>query len=914
VALTLYKKKRDFKQTSEPEGKKKSSRGKLAFVIQRHDATRLHYDFRLEMDGVMKSWAVPKGPSLNPNDKRLAMMVEDHPYDYKNFYGTIPKGNYGAGEVEIWDEGTYTDIHGDDSPQAEKKLLADLEKGEIKFILHGKNLKGEFVLVKIRGGKYGDKGNPWLLIKHRDQYFKPEYDISKVPSLKVNNSNIYDKKKKNYGATAAPKKNATSSASPRGSSGWRRGIQKAEDTTVIKQQSKKNFTQVTGKPRVKLGYYIKPMLAKETDEAFDDEGWVFEVKWDGYRAVSELFSGQVNLYSRNGLSFNDAYPLVVEHLSKMKVDAAFDGEIVALDEHGVPSFQLLQKYGENPNVPLVYYVFDLIRLNKRDITHLTLKERKELLRKLIKKDPVVRYSDHVDGHGIAFFKTAVDRNLEGIIAKKKDSTYHIATRTSDWLKIKNQQTEEAVIVGYTDPRKSRKYFGSLLLAHNVDGELKYIGNVGTGFDDKLLRSLYEEMQPLRVDASPLNERVKTVSPSNWIKPKLVANIRFTEKTKDGILRQPVFLGLRVDKSAKEVREDPGYEVETPVTATTENDSEVKKKSSRKNTSSAVSPPENSMRKRGTRRAKDTARVPIEENKALMKLDVPFTNTTKIYFPKQKITKGDVIQYYFRVAPYILPYLKDRPESMKRTPNGIADKGFYQKDAPANIPKWIKTKPIYSGSNDKNINYIICNDVRTLVYMANMGCIELNPWHSTIQKPDYPDYTIIDIDPSDENTFEQVIDCAQVIKEILDRIKIDCYCKTSGASGLHIYIPLAKRYNYEQATMFAEMIAHITNDQLPETTSLERSLAKRGKDKIYVDYGQNRRGQTIAVAYSMRPVEAASISTPLDWKEVKHGILPSDFTLETIFDRLQKKGDLFKGVMGKGVDILKAIKMLEKISK
>lgn len=895
MALTQYKQKRNFRETSEPPGTKKSSASKLAFVVQRHDATRLHYDFRLEMEGVMKSWAVPKGPSLNPNDKRLAMMVEDHPYDYKNFFGTIPKGNYGAGEVEIWDEGTYTNIDGDDSKQGEKKLLAGLQKGEIKFILHGKKLNGEFVLVKIRGGKYGDKGNPWLLIKHRDKFAKDAFDIEKVPSLKRNNSNIYNKQKKNFGATSAPEKSS--------------GRKNSSKTSSVKNSpSKKNSEQFVSPhtARVKKGYYLKPMLAKETDEPFDDEGWVFEIKWDGYRAVAEIDHGKVDLYSRNGLSFNDSYPIIVEHLSKLKVTAALDGEVVALNEDGTPSFQMLQKYGENPNIPLVYYVFDLILLNKKKITDQTLLGRKEQLRKIIKKDPVIRYSDHLDEKGIAFFKMAIEKRLEGIIAKKKDSSYLVGTRTSNWLKIKNQKTEEAIIIGYTEPRKSRKYFGSLLLAHYDDDELKYIGNVGTGFDDKLLKSIYEQLQPLRTDKSPLQERVKTSSPSHWVRPELVANIRFTEKTKDGQLRHPAFLGFRVDKSPDEVKEEPGNEVPPPPSAKTKNNPAVKAKSSRSN------PREN--RDRGDKPSKSKKEVPIEENNELLKLNVPFTNTNKIYFPRQKITKGDVISYYFKVAPYILPYLKDRPESMKRTPNGIADKGFFQKDAPANIPNWIKTHRIYSESTDKDIDYIICNDVRTLVYMANMGCIELNPWHSTIQKPDNPDYVILDIDPSDLNSFDQVIDVAQMIKELLDRIKIDCYCKTSGASGLHVYIPLAKRYNYDTALTFAEVIAQLTHDQLPETTSLERSLSKRGKDKIYVDFLQNRRGQTIAAPYSMRPVEAASIATPLDWKELRHGILPSDFTMETIFDRLEKKGDLFKPVLGKGADILKAIKMIEKISK
>jgi len=528
MSLARYKKKRDFTKTKEPTASKKSSKGELAFVVQRHYATRLHYDFRLEMEGALKSWAVPKGPSMNPNDKRLAMMVEDHPYDYKNFYGTISKGNYGAGQVEIWDEGTYTDIDQSEKKEAEKKLLAGLHKGDLKFILHGKKLKGEFVLVKLRN----QKENSWLLIKHRDQYaIHTDYNIEKRASLKVK------------------KQRKTKPANN----------QSDEESDAVTEKSKPASLRSS---RIKKTHFIKPMLAKEIDKPFNDSNWIFEIKWDGYRAIAEVKNSDVDLYSRNGLSFNNAYPIVVAELSKMKLNAVLDGEVVVLNEKGVPSFQLLQQYGDNPDWPLVYYVFDVLKWNGKDLTNLSLLERKEKLNKILKNRPAVRYCDHIEERGIAFFQTATKQKLEGIMAKKKDSAYLIGTRTSNWLKIKNQKTDEAIIIGYTAPRRSRKHFGSLLLGHYIKNELKYMGHVGTGFNDKILREVFDRMQPLRVENSPLKQHVKTNSPAIWLKPKLVAAVRFTERTSDGQLRQPAFLGLREDLSAKEVRNNASKEVKT----------------------------------------------------------------------------------------------------------------------------------------------------------------------------------------------------------------------------------------------------------------------------------------------------------------------------------------------------------------
>ncbi|PZR26837.1 MAG: DNA ligase D [Citrobacter freundii] len=808
MSLTTYNKKRDFKQTAEPRGTKAAS-GKFRFVVQRHNASRLHYDFRLELGGVLKSWAVPKGPSLNPLQKRLAVEVEDHPVGYIGFKGDIPEGNYGAGHVDIWDKGTFTPVNEKHEDISEKEALAWLKKGELKFRMKGDKLNGEFVLVRLKK----DNEKNWLLIKHRDEHA-------------VNT--VYDAEK-------------------------------------VKDKPVKTIAQVrSGRPK-KLKGFISPMLATITKMPFDDKDWIFEIKWDGYRAVAETGGKEVKLYSRNGLDFTSRFPSILQSLQKLKHKAVLDGEIVLLNDKNLPDFQKLQHYENYLNHPLVYYVFDLLELDGKSTEKLPLIERKKMLKKLIGKNKVIRYCDHIETNGTGFLEQAKLQGLEGIIAKKKDSQYTEGYRSKEWLKIKNVQTTEVVIAGYTKPRGAREHFGSLIVANKKGRTWQYRGHVGTGFSVDTLASLKKEMKPLETGTSPFKGKVPVNDEVTWLKPKLVADIGYTEITKDQIFRHPVFLRLRDEKSAKEVNEEVVEEIK-----------DVKRSEERK----------------------------IGPHK------VTLSNTHKVFWPDEGYTKGDVIDYYEKISPYILPHIKGRPLSLKRNPNGIRDEGFFHKDAGENAPSFVDVFKYKSGDG-KVIDYIVCNNKATLLYLANLGCIEINPWNSKTTTKNKPGWMVIDIDPSDKNTFTEVVDTALAVKEVLAKAGIKGYCKTSGSSGLHVYTPMKNKYDYEEVKDFAKLIAQHVQELLPKTTTLERSLSKRGP-RIYIDYLQNRIGQTLACAYSLRPVPGAQVSTPLEWKEVNHKLKPSQFTIENIFERLKKKGDLFKNVLTGSTDLKKSMKVLDRL--
>ncbi len=892
MPLETYNKKRNFRKTPEPSGKKKTAGNELKFVIQRHAASHLHYDFRLEMEGVLKSWAVPKGPSLNPDDKRLAMMVEDHPFDYRTFEGVIPEGNYGAGIVEIWDEGTYHAIESEDRKESEKILLGELKKGSLKFVLHGRKLKGEFALVKIKNNQSA-KDNAWLLIKHRDEYAVDESYSSEdhVPAnSKINKKDI------------ASKKSATKSTSKKAS------VKMTTAKATIKESESKKKVQPVPVKRNKQGkdpmpHEIKPMLAKLRDEAFDSPEWIFEIKWDGYRAIAEIKDRDVNLYSRNHISFNHKYAPVVEALKSFGHNVVLDGEIVVLNTDGISSFQMLQQYDEKPEADLYYCVFDILFLDGHDLRGLPLTERKQQLKEIWHDLPNLRYSDHIEQNGKKFFELAKKNKLEGIMAKKADSIYRLGTRSDQWLKIKISKAQEAIICGFTAPRRSRKDFGALILGAYEKERLVYIGHTGGGFNTSLLTSTLKVMKPLIQKESPFDVKIKTNEKVTWVKPKLVCEIAFAEWTNEGHMRQPIFQGMRVDKKAHEVTRELSEIIQLPDDTM---ETKAKKTASLKTTSAKMVSKKSSAKKNTNEK---TAAIKEDTDGAITidRHTLKITNRTKVYWPEDGYTKGDLIDYYMQIATYILPYLKDRPESLNRHPNGIKGQSFFQKDMGATLPSWIQSKEIFSESNSKDIRYMLCQNKATLIYMANLGCIEINPWNSRVQKIEKPDYIVIDLDPG-ENTFDEVIQVALVVKKVLDKGGIDAYCKTSGATGLHIYIPLGAKYDYEQGKNFAHIIAQLAHDQLPDLTSLVRNPKDR-KKQIYIDYLQNRGGQTLAAPYSVRPKPGATVSTPLEWKEVKKGLHPSQFTIKTIFKRLEKKGDLFKGVLGKGIDMQKCLKKL-----
>ncbi|MBZ4041094.1 DNA ligase D [Flavobacterium hibisci] len=846
MSLSKYNQKRDFKQTKEPKGKVEKSESELIFVVQKHAASHLHYDFRLEMNGVLKSWAVPKGPSMNPDDKRLAMMVEDHPYSYKDFEGTIPEGNYGAGNVIVWDNGTY--IYDKKTTSQEKAMLADLKKGRLSFILKGKKLKGEFSLVKLKG----KQENAWLLIKKNDKYATDADILEKNKSI-LSKRSLEELEKKSKKAVPAAKKETPS--------------------------KKKNDL-------AEKATFVKPMLANIKEKTFNDPDWIFEKKYDGYRTIAVINPPEIELFSRNEISFNRNFKAVAQDLKKIDHTAILDGEVVVEDESGKANFQLLQNYLKTGSGELKYYVFDLLNLDGNSITELSLVDRKELLKILFNKYNFtnVFYSDHIIENGMELFDLAIKNKEEGIVAKKADSTYQVNRRTNDWLKIKASNQEEAIIIGITEPKNSRKFFGAILLGQYYGKKLHFIGKCGTGFTEDTLKELYNKLKPYFTDNATLTEKTGLRDKIQWVKPKIVCQVKFSEWTQDKHLRHPVYLGLRIDKKASEVF--------TPYNIKNQN----------------LEPKEEAMETE-TKKNKTKNKIENDYDLKIGKTVLHLTNQNKIYFPKDGISKGDVVQYYNEVADLILPYLKNRPESMNRYPNGIDAPSFYQKDVDTDkTPSWLKTKKIFSESNNENINYLICNNKETLIYMANLGCIEINPWNSTIQNIENPDWLVIDIDP-DQQDFSVVVETALVVKDVMDGLETECYCKTSGASGLHVYIPLGAQYDYDSVKILGELIAQQVQSRLPETTSLERSIKKRNH-KIYIDYLQNRIGQTLAAPYSVRPKPGATVSTPLEWSEVNSKLHPSQFTIKNVLKRFEKKGDLWTPVLSKGANIKKILKKIE----
>lgn len=603
------------------------------------------------------------------------------------------------------------------------------------------------------------------------------------------------------------------------------------------------------------------MLATLALEPFSKKGWFFEIKWDGYRAMAEVNGSKISLYSRHGLSFNEKFPSILKSLKKIKRECVLDGEIVVINKKGLPDFQLLQNRQLNKG-ELIYMVFDLLFLDGKDLRFLPLFERKKLLRALLPKNTNIRYSDHIEENGEMFYKKIGDMGMEGIMAKDSKSPYRAGIRSLDWLKIKKLKTHEAVIGGYTRPRGARKWFGALVLGVYQNNALKYIGHTGGGFDENLLEDLYLKLERLKTDTSPFQEKIKVNSPVTWVRPEMVCEVKFQEWTSDGILRQPIFLGLRQDALPREVtRED--------------------------------------------------AIVFVEKSSTHKKIgELSLTNLDKIYFPADGYTKGDVINYYKAIAPIILPYLRDRPESLNRHPNGINEESFFQKNITVALPSFVETYIDRSESEKRDLRYILCQNKETILYMANLGCIELNPWNSRKEFPDHPDYMIFDLDPG-ETTFENLIKVAKVAHKVLDDVHAPNFIKTSGKRGFHICVPLDAQYGYDSVRQFAELVARIVHKKLPEITSVERNPLKRTK-KIYVDFLQNRRAQTLAAPYCVRPVPGAVVSTPLRWEEIKPSLDPRKWTIKTILQRVEKKGDLWKPVIGKGVDLVKVLNYLHKM--
>lgn len=841
MTLQDYERKRDFERTPEPRAEPVEAPpgGGLRFMIHKHEATRLHYDLRLELDGALKSWAVPKGPSLDPEDKRLAVLVEDHPFDYGDFEGVIPEGNYGAGTTMIWDEGRYSTPGSADRAAIERVFHEGLEKGTIKIVLEGAKLKGQFALVRLKDGE----GKNWLLIKDKDVFATPR-DILELDQSARTGRTMAEIRQQEIGRP--------------------RGDRIPLDPTGLDLNGARPAEPPTS---------VRPMLAEIAEAPFDRPGWLFEIKWDGFRAVAEILPDEVRLYSRNLVDFREDFPPVVEDLKKIGFRAVLDGEIVAVDANGRAHVQLLRDYRTTRKGNLVYYVFDLLHLEGYDLTQFPLVRRKAILKQVLPALPHLRYSDHIEEHGEAFYGHAIASGVEGMIAKDKNSRYQPGARSRSWVKVKARLRQDFVIGGFTEPRGQPMAFGALLLGVYEDKDLVFVGHVGTGFDDQERRRIRSLLTPRAQADCPFRSVPEVNMTPTWVDPSVVCTVNFIEWTDDGLLREPVYESIRPDRNPHLVTRREAV-------------------------------PEPAAPRRRFRSA-DPPTVKLEIGGKALSL----TNLEKVYWPRDGYTKGDMIAYYRDVAPVVLPYLKDRPLSLHRFPGGIAEKSFYQKDV-EQAPSWATVVPVESESRGETIRFLVCQDEATLVYVANLGSIEIHPWNSRTGNLENPDFLVIDLDPAEQG-FDEVMEVARTTHSVLDSIGAESHVKTSGATGLHIYVPLGAKYDYEQARTFGRLVGHIVQARHPKNTSLERKPADR-KGKIYIDVYQNRRGQTRAAPYSIRPRDGAPVSTPLRWEELVPGLSPAEFTIKTMRRRLDRVGDLWGGVLGRGIEMERCLAALEPV--
>jgi len=768
MALDEYKRKRTFNKTPEPTGGV-SDEGQLKFVVQKHAASHLHYDFRLELKGILKSWAVPKGPSLNPDDRRLAMLTEDHPYDYKDFEGIIPKGQYGGGTVIVWDEGAY------DTPMSEEKDKKSLEhsltgqfyKGEMLVNLSGQKLKGKFAI--IRDGSKGD--NSWYLIKVKDEH-AVKTDITKKDKSVISGLTIDE---------MAANPDAKKWQSNRAGEGDNTATQILPDRDLLKKGIKSPLLP-----------HPEAMNCTLIREPFNDAGWLYEVKLDGYRILASKKGNDVTLHSRKSLNYTRYYPSVVQALKEIPFDAIVDGELVVLDEKGRPNFDLLQKYHEG--MPIAYYCFDLLWVGGYDITGLFLTERKALLKQLMPQNEVIRYSDGFDD-GLLLFEQIKAMDLEGIVAKRKDSKYQPGKRVKDWLKLPTEIRQEFVIGGWTESDSGRP-FRSIVFGAYEEGSLRFVGHSGSGFKDEVMKEVMKRLKPLETKKNPFADEVDHTTTPHWVKPELVGNFKFSTWTAAGKIRKPaIFLGFRDDKDPKEVvreialtpkqEEKVVHEMAKPiekVTITQMVKSEPEERQDRPLQGKKENVDESNWPELDKQLVTSSAVFSIEDRQ------VTLTNVEKELWPG--IKKAHLIQYYHEVSRFLMPYLLDRPQSLHVKHLKPTAPGLYIKDMEGRQPGWADIFSVNRKHKKKGkrevIDYLVCNNEATLLYMVNLGCIDINPWTSRTASYLQPDFIIIDLDPSDED-FKKVIETARAAKQFFDQHKLRAFPKTSGKTGMHFYL-------------------------------------------------------------------------------------------------------------------------------
>ena len=889
MALTEYKRKRRFDTTPEPAGGRTSRHGST-FVVQEHHARRLHYDFRLEVNGVMKSWAVPKGPSMNPGDKRLAIQTEDHPLEYAKFQGEIPQGNYGAGEVIVWDNGTF-EVEGELSAQQQ------LDRGELKFTLHGKKLTGSFVLVKIRSREPGKQ--EWLMIKHRDS------SSSDAWKIEDHSGSVLPERK-------GPKKQWISNR-PASNQKGSANLKKAplEFPAAVRRAS--------------MPDWIQPALATLSDRPFSDPAWLFEIKWDGGRTLARVQNGQIKLWSRSHREITGEYPELAGLAAHTNGhDVWLDGEVVALDSEGRSDFERLQQRFSvvNPSVelvhqvPVVYYVFDILHCDGYDLRPSPLLERKALLKQILRTDETIRYSDHEIEKGKELYELALEKQLEGILGKQIHSPYPEG-RTTAWLKFKLVRELDAVVGGWTDPRGTRQHFGALLLGLYDGKKLEFICAAGSGFSGEFQKRLASQLKSLRTEECPFATKPVTREKAYWVEPELVARVKYGGWTDGRHLRQPAFLGLQEDHDPK----DCTFEKETESVKA----SAIEKKAKRapKNHPKTAEAPENKVKKAtaplpSSPVLKTEAAIANEldrgsQQEILVEVDgVPLrlTNLNKIYFPGDGYTKRNLLAYYFHVSSLLLPFLKDRPLVLRRYPNGIEGQAFFQKDSGKDAPEWIKTVAIESESKSKPIPYFVANNRASLLYLTNLGCIDHNPWSARTDDLEHPDYIFFDLDPTDGTPFAAVAKLGKLLTTQLQEIGMKVFLKTSGATGLHLFIPVERLYTYEQARQFVQTIASLTAQQHPGLITSDRTVRNRPKGSIYIDAHQNSSGQSLASVYSVRAFPHAPISTPITSSELSSKISPETWNLSSIRHRIEKVGDLWVDFWKQRQQLEPAVRRLE----
>ena len=874
--LAEYSAKRTFSATPEPAPTPVGKRvGPLLFVIQQHAARRMHYDLRLECDGVLKSWAVPKGPSLDPSEKRLAAQTEDHPFDYATFEGVIPAGQYGAGEMIVWDCGVYSPDEDNeywfhDHAQAERRVRQALENGKLGFFLRGEKVKGSYALVRM-----ADKKN-WLLIKHKDRF------IGKTDLTAMDRSVL----------SAAT----------------------LDEIQAVPLERLRTEELIPSGPEESMPASLAPMHAELGDTVRDHADWMWEPKLDGYRTLAFVTEKDVTLKSRRGLEM-DKFPRLEAELAKQAVNGmVLDGELVAFDSAGKPSFAAMQNV--QANTPIVFYCFDLLHFAGLNLRKAPYRDRRRWLAQCLLPSPLVQLV-HASAEGKALQKAAMESGLEGVVGKHKASVYETGKRSPSWLKVKATQTGDFVVGGYTSGKGSRAPFGALLLGYWEGSKLRYGSHVGSGFDDATLAEAKKRLEPLRRDSCPFAETPELPNPTTWVEPKVVVEVKFQNWTEEGSLRAPVFLRFRDDLKPKEVRRQMPRKA-----VTSESDGEV---------GSILGQLDNAK-----------ASLTLAVGKHQIKL----TNLERVYWPadpalkQPALTKRDLLRYFAQVSPFMLPHLADRPLTMIRMPDGIHGQRFYQKHWSQERPAFADTITLFSGHNEEAQEYLVCNNLPTLLWLAQSGTLEFHVWHSRAKPgPDakgkavdyasslesleesilnYPDFVVFDIDPyiysgkeapGDEpelNTaaFEKGKEVAFWLRALLNTMGLEPIVKTSGKTGLHVFLPIKRTIDFDAARQVSEFVGRHLVRVHPKDITVEWSVPKR-TGKIFMDYNMNVRGKTLNVAYSPRGAAGAPMSMPLTWDELADAH-PLDFRITNAAERLAKTGDRWQDALSKKQSLEKAL--------